>query len=117
MLKGLLHMAKIFLFKYIYFYIQWRDQGPDSNTYTQCPTLGKKFFDLEIQLIFLFRCLEGVTYSLKCSDGELFDMKAQECRKDDEVDCPSAPLATEKCWHQPDGFYPDYNTGCSSYYR
>ncbi|RXG67361.1 hypothetical protein Avbf_07940 [Armadillidium vulgare] len=44
-------------------------------------------------------------------------MSSNECRPKDDVDCPSKPPTTEKCLHQPDGFYPDYDDDCASYYR
>lgn len=63
------------------------------------------------QCKFYHYCSNGTRIRLRCPDGFLFDGKA--CVKSNYYKCPQLD---EDCANKLDGYYPDVNSGCRSYY-
>ena len=74
--------------------------------------------DLQAACTLYYRCLNGVTYSYSCPEGEALGEGDETCLpKDQASSCPDDVPSTPPCVDQSDGYYPDFSRGCTHYYR
>ena len=58
----------------------------------------------------------GAVYSYVCGEDQAMDWETKECVSIKDVNCPQFPPSSPKCVNQSNGFFPDYEDNCHSYY-
>lgn len=68
--------------------------------------------DQKSQCRYYYYCENGNRTQLSCPQGQLFDGKL--CVSADDYECPN--IEPDVCNQKPDGYYPDMDSSCRSYY-